>query len=110
VEVLDREREEQVEQEEKDEHPGRDGQGEEEGPAARKPWKHGSEALVDTSLLQDSIRSVPGLDLTIDDKAALAERAEPDLMISFPRTLEAASMGEENLLELGCEGRAHSGG
>ena len=46
------------------------------------------------------ICGVPGLDLSVDDKAALSDRAEPDLVVAFALPLEAAVVGEQKPFEL----------
>jgi hypothetical protein len=68
-----------------------------------------SEVLVNAGLLQDGIRGVPRLDLSVYDKSALRDRAEPDLMVTFALPLEMAAVSEQEFLELRSEGRAHSG-
>ena|ERR1700712_2995921 len=45
--------------------------------------------------------------LSVDYKAALCDRAEPDLVVAFALPLEAAVAGEQESFELRGEGRAH---
>jgi hypothetical protein len=68
-----------------------------------------SETLVDPGLLQDGVRGVSRLDLSIDDKASLRDRTEPDLVVAFALPLEATAVREEKFLELRSI-RGHSGG
>jgi hypothetical protein len=63
-------------------------------------WWGRSEALVNPSLLQDGVRGVSRLYLSVHYEAALGDRAEPDLVVAFALPFETAALREQEFLEL----------
>ncbi len=52
----------------------------------------GSELFIDSRLLQDSVRGVPGADAGIYSEVNAAVRAGPNTVVAFPATYELATV------------------
>lgn len=75
----------------------------------RNHHSQASETLVDSCLLQNGVGGVSRLDLSVDNKAVLCDRAVPDLVIASTLPFKTAIVRKQEFFELRGEGRAHSG-